>query len=370
MRAGRIEILALAGALAVALLGGGCTREPAREEAVHPVVAGVTIATAALADVAEYAEVSGTVEARVRSVVASRVMGAVTSVMVREGDRVRRGDLLVTIDDRDLKEKARAAEEGLRAAGEAAASAHERMKLAEATYRRYEALHSERAVSDQEFDEVAMERRVAGSELDRALAGRTAAEAMRDEARLYLAYARVTAPASGVVTIQNPDVGSMASPGMPLLEIESAGPHEVRAAVDAGYIEKVRAGMPVRVRVEALGIDIAGNISEVVRRVDPATRTFTVKVALDDERLGGGLYAKVAIPVGERTGIFVPEGAVRTRGQLTGVYRVDGEGILSFGLVRTGAVRDGMVEVLAGLAAGDRYVAAGIANAVDGGKVE
>ena len=117
-------------------------------------IAGLKIEKVTPSEVDEYYETSGTIAARTVSVVASRVMGTVTSLKVKEGDMVSAGKVLLTIDDSDLAEKIKAAGEGYKEAEKGLEAAKENKDLTEITYRRYKKLFDEKALSGQELDQV------------------------------------------------------------------------------------------------------------------------------------------------------------------------------------------------------------------------
>lgn len=342
--------------VALGLLAGcGDRVAPGTADVKRPAVTGVTIAAVQPARISDFYEASGTVKARVSSVIASRVMGAVTAVHVRAGDRVTAGQLLATLDDRDAAQKVRAAEQAHEAAKQGRA-------MADLTWQRYKKLHDEKALARQEIDQIETQKKVADAQYEQARAG-------LEEARVWQGFTRITAPASGVVTERRIDPGSMAMPGTPLFTVESDGGFQLEVAVDEALSGKIRVGTNASVTIETLGLDTTGTVIEVVPAVDPATRTFIVKIALADKGLKSGLFARVRLPRGEREAILVPKGAVVEKGQLTGVFAVDPRGIVTYRLVRTGKTHEGGIEVLSGLQAGDRIVTAGLEKAVDGGQV-
>jgi RND family efflux transporter MFP subunit len=129
--------------------------------------------------------------------------------------------------------------------------------------------------------------------------------------------------------------------------------------------------MSVGISIDAINMNKTGSVKEIVRQIDPLTRTFTVKIAFNDapQSLRGGFYAKVKFPLGKKAMLSVPEYSIITRGELKAVYAVNEQGIITLRLVKTGKRYDGKVEILAGLSSGDRIIVSGVDRAVDGGKV-
>ncbi|GAB4388692.1 MAG: efflux RND transporter periplasmic adaptor subunit [Thermodesulfovibrionales bacterium] len=362
-RRGRaVVVLAAAAALALA----GCGEGPAKKEAERPVAAGVTVEAVAPSAVVDYYEAQGTVRTRTRSVVSARLMAEIKAVHVKEGERVRKGQALASLDDRDVRARAAAADEALKEAKSLLASAESRRELARATYARHEGLFREKALTAQELDAVRTELQVAEQAAAQAEAAVGRAEAALREAGVHLGFAEVSSPVDGVVAEKAAEPGSMAVPGQPLFVIDEAA-YRMEAAVDEGMVGAVKEGMEVEVSIPALARTMAGRVARVAPAVEPASRTFLVKIDLKDGSLRSGLYGKARFPVGVREALVVPAQAVVEKGQLTGVYLVGEGGVISYRLIRTGKSHPQGLEVLSGLAAGDRIITAGVANAVDGG---
>jgi len=331
----------------------GCKSKTEEKAVKRPEITGVTVSPVSLSTVDDVYETTGTVRANSTSIVASRVMGVVTSISVREGDFVKAGQVLLIIDDRDAAQR-------VHAANMAVESANQNKSLADKTWQRYKNLYDEKALTRQEMDQIETQKKVAEAEYERI-------KAMAEEAATYLSFARVTTPISGRITEKHIDAGSMATPGMPLLVIEGGGSSYIEASIDAGLGAKVKKGMVAEAIVETMDRPLPGKIREVFPSVDPLSRTFTVKVEIRNASLRSGLFARVRIPVGKRNAIMVPEQAIVQKGQLTGVYAVDGQGIITYRLVRKGNTSSGGTEILSGLTVNDRIITAGIEKVIDGG---
>ncbi|HQI81548.1 MAG TPA: efflux RND transporter periplasmic adaptor subunit [Deltaproteobacteria bacterium] len=356
VRGGAIRTVCFLACLTMAAgLLTGCSRDAGEDAAKRPSVTGVVVSMLGPSRVDEVYEAQGTVRSDRTSMIASRVMGAVTSLDVREGEQVKAGQVLLTLDDTDARQRARAAEM-------AADAASRNRTLAGATWRRYQGLFEKQAVSRQEMDEVQARKDMADAEYERA-------RAMADEARTYLAFTRIVAPAPGVVTAKHIDVGSMANPGMPLLTIEGLGDAYVEMHADESLSGRIRPGMAVKVVVDALDKTLEGSIREVLPDIDPATRTFRVKIDTREKDLRTGLFVRVLVPVGSRDILAVPAAAVVRKGQLSGVYVVTDKGVVTYRLIKEGPATPAGIEVLSGLKPGDRVITSGMERAVDGGVV-
>jgi RND family efflux transporter MFP subunit len=358
--------------LAVGLFLSGCGEKvtPGAAQAKRQTISGVSVAALAPTTVEEFTEATGTVKAASTSYVASRMMGAVTSLLVKEGDAVDKGQLLLTIDDRDVVQKVRAAEAGHQEAIKALESAKQNRELTAITERRYRTMYEQKAISRQEMDQFETQKNVADLEYERVRQMVDRAAAGLAEAKIYLGFTGVTSPIKGLVTEKKTDVGSMAVPGMPLLTVENTAAYHAEITVDESLSGSIRRGMPIAVSLEAINRRLAGKVTEILPAVDPQSRSFTVKVSVSGPGLRSGLYAKARIPRGKKEIILAPKTAVVEKGQLTGVYAVDGQGIVTYRLIRTGMEHGGNWEILSGLKPGDRIIVQGVEKAVDGGIVE
>lgn len=354
--------------LLFASCGSGADSDKGR--AHRAVIKGVKTETVRKKEVDEYYRTSGTVKAATISDVASRIMGAVTSINVKEGDRVAEGDILLTIDDRDSRQRARAAGEAHLEAENYLEAADENKHLAELTYERYKSLYDDKAISAHEMDEIETRKDVAAFETERARAALGRAKANMEEAEINLGFTKVRAPVTGIVTGKDVEVGSMAVPGRVLMRVEDTSSFRLDVSVDEKMSGRLEPGMTVKADVEALGKRIEGTVTEVVPAVDPGTRSFLVKIGLDGEGLKTGLYASVLIPSGKREALLIPPSAIVKKGQLEGVYTVNGEGVATYRLIRTGSEYDGRIEVLSGLRDGDVIIVEGAERAADGGLVQ
>ncbi len=335
----------------------GCQGASPPAERSRPSVSDVKITAVVLSKVDEIYETTGTLKSEQVSNVASRIMGVVTAVYVREGDRVKAGQLLATIDNRELIQK-------VRGAAMAMETAKSNKAMADITWRRYQQLYSERALSQQEMDQVETQKKMADSEYERA-------KAAYEETTIYEAYAKIKAPVTGIITSKKIDGGSMALPGQLLLTIESDTALHVEAFADETLTRRLSKGMTVDVAIEATNRQLRGSIRDIVPAVDPHSRTFLIKISLPAAGLKSGLYARIRIPVGKKEVLLVPEGSVVSKGQLSGVYVVAPSGVMTYRLVKTGRTySDGRIEILSGLAQNEQIVSEGTQRAVDGGVVQ
>lgn len=356
----------------LAILAVGCKGKikEGKVEVQRPVVRDVLVSEVKRSSVEDYHETSGSVKAQNVAVISSRIMGEVTALNVKDGDFVKTGQTLLTVDDRDIAEKIKAAEAGYKEALKGLEAAKQNRALVDITYQRYKKLHDERALSQQELDQIETQKKVADIEYERAQEIVNRAKAGLSEAKVYQGYTRVAAPFSGIVTEKKVEKGSMAVPGSPLLTIEDTSSYRIDINVDERFSGIIKRGMPVDVMIDSIGLQTKAKVSEVVPAIDPMSRTFLVKINLKASGLRSGLYARVRIPVGGRETILIPAKAVVEKGQLTGVYTVDDKGVISFRPVRTGKNYGENIEVLSGLNQGEKAITGGVEKVIDGGMIQ
>lgn len=391
-----VMILALFGA-------SSCGSKQEHATATAPMVQGAKIETVAQQSVDESYEAVGTVRAKTSSIVSSKVMGNIVVMNVREGDTVRAGQIIVEIDGREARIQTQKSGAGLvemngaldevdrsiKAAESSQTAAEANRQLATSTFHRYQQLLARQSISPQEFDEVRAKYEVANAEAESAgrmvqslQAKRRQALARIDQAKADVAgsqlssgYARIAAPINGIVVSRQADVGYMASPGAPLLTIESGSDYRLEAAVQESQINKIHLRDQVRVQIDALGQqDLSGVVVEIVPASDPASRTYLVKISIappggNQLLIRSGLYGKARFITGQTQALTIPRKAVVERGQLTSVYVVDQSGIARMRLVQTGKTYNDRVEVLSGLKEGEQIVVDGVAVVNDGSRV-
>lgn len=344
----------------------------------------VTTVTAATETWPSIYEATGTVRARTSAAIAAKLMGYVREVMVQAGDHVRQGQLLVTLDTRDLdvsSRRAQAAREGVRTAVPEADSAVSATKanldLAQATFGRMEELLQKKSISNQEFDEASARRKAAQAAYDTARARRVQlnsklAEVDQDvgATEVTRSYADVRAPFAGIVTARSVEPGSLALPGTPLLTIEREGGYRLEASVDESHLGTIRVGQPVSVTLDSADRTLEARVSSIVPSVDAASRTYTVKIDLPTLAfLRSGVFGRAAFHLGSQSLLTIPAKAVAERGQLQSVVVAD-NGVARTRLITAGKRANDRVEVLSGLNAGEKVIFPIPQSLIDGARVE
>ncbi len=356
MNRNQIFALTLSGALIAAL--AACSSEKKEQPAVRESISDVSVVVVQRSTSPDYIESTGTVRAVESAQLSAQVVASVTGVTVREGDRVRKGQRLVTLDDAQFRAGTERATAAVIASDKEASAAQASYDLADATVKRYENLFSKKSVSPQEFDEVKARYNAAQAQLEQAQAGQAQARAALSEAKTLQSYTRILAPFDGVVIDKRIEVGNLASPGMPLLTVENTGRYRLEAGVNESDIASVRIGMTVPVRIESLTPEpILAKVAQIVPAADPASRSFLVKLDLPSiPNLRSGLFGRVSIPKGSREILLVPRTAVLNRGQLQAVYVVGSDQVAALRYITLGHLQDKSIEILSGIESGERLI--------------
>ncbi|WP_340063207.1 efflux RND transporter periplasmic adaptor subunit [Ascidiimonas aurantiaca] len=324
-----------------------CGKNKSDQAGIQETTVLVTVNTVQIQDSDAFMSTSGKVEAANRANLSTRIMGFVEKLHVKTGNKVRKGQLLLTINSNDLL--ARQAQ-----AKAATAEANAAFSNAEKDYDRYRQLFAQSSASQKEMDDMTVRFEMAKARLE-------TARQMQKEVEAQLSYTQILAPFSGVVTNTFVDKGEMASPGMPLVAMETPGNFEVVTTVSENYIHQVEEGNSALVEVRSLGTEIPGIITEVSSSALNTGSQYLVKIALSNTNapLHSGMFATVKFPVRKVTdasSVLIPKEAIVRHGQLTGVYVVSEESKALLRWVRLGREHHDQVEVLSGLSKGETFV--------------
>lgn len=360
-------------ALTLALTGCPGKGQEAGNRQAEPAAAvtGITIETVKSASLPETLEVVGTVRARTSAVVSPRIPGTVSVLRVREGDRVRKGQLLAQLDAQENQAAADVASAGIDEARRGVDEAVSRKRLAETTFERYQKLFSEQAVSRQEFDVKQTERDLTAEGVARAESRLKMARAGARAAGTMANYTRITAPISGIITTKQADLGATVFPAQPLMTIEDEGSYQLELAIPENIAATVKPGTPVQVTLDALGSSFAAKIAEIVPSADPASRTFTGKITLAPKGLKSGMFGRGTISLGSSvSGMLLTRKAVVVHGALTSVWVVDRENMARMRLVKVGKTVGDKAEILSGLSDSEQVVVGGVEKVNEGSRVK
>ena len=314
-----------------------------------------------LGDVGGGPLITGSLQPERRADLRAEVSAVVLQVLKDNGEPVRKGELLVRLDDTAIRDSVTSAEASARAAAQA-------LEQAERQLKRQKALQAQGMVSLQALDDAEVRRNAAQSES-------VAASARLVTARQQLRRTEVRAPFDGVVSERKTSAGDTAALGKELLKVMDPRSMRFEGLVSAEHLAEIKRGQTVHFRVngDARG-DYVGTVQRIDATANATTRQIEVRVAFADgpraPRLAG-LFAEGRITTGGAKVLVLPEGSVVRQGDATHVWRVAG-GTLSKVAVRLAArdPRRGEFPVLAGLTAGDRVLRNPGGALVEGQRVE
>ncbi len=344
--------------IALSLMVSCGSSEDQTTTALAPV--NVKIGTALTTDVTATVAVSGKIEASSSANISTRMMGAVTSVKLKPGDQVNKGDLLLTISSADLIAKKAQVEATI-------AQAKSGFKNAEKDYERFKSLYEKGSASKKELENITTHYQIAKS-------GLAAALEMEKEVNAQFAYANLRAPFTGIVANIFVKLGDMASPGYPLATIEGTGIYEAAVMVPESLIAKVVLGAKADVIVKSSNQTIKGAVSEVSPSAKNTGGQFLVKLSLDShEGILPGMFVNAEISIADqpkqKSSPMVAKNALIRNGQLSGVYTISGSNTAILRWIRTGNSYGENIEVLSGLSAGEKYVVSSEGKLFNGASV-
>jgi RND family efflux transporter MFP subunit len=360
-----------------------CSSNPKRPVEPGPVVSGVQTETVQVESAPQLYQAVGVIHSANTAILSAQLAGTVREIRVKEGDYVKRGQILAVLDDRSAQAQVHGAEAGVSEAIQGGAEVDQALKaatadrqFAEATLNRYKALLAKNSLSRQEFDgaearyqsALANERSME-AKTQQIKARQQQAHSQEDSAQVNLSYARIVSPLDGIVTVKSVDAGTVVMPGAPLVTVEDTARYRLEASLPEEYLPYAKAGGSVSVSTEEG--QFAGRVAEVVPAADVGSHTFLVKIDLPpDCHCRSGEYGQASFPIGETKQLAVPSSAVVDHGELQGIFVVGAEGKVEYRLVKTGKTFGNQVEILSGLTAGEKVAVSQIDRLRDGARVE
>ena len=293
---------------------------------------------------------SGKIEAENSANLSTRMMGYVTKIHVKVGQKVGAGQMLVSINNSDLQAKKAQVDASI-------LQATAGYNNAKKDYDRFVNLFKQQSASQKELDDMT-------ARYEMAKAGLEGAKQMRNEVISQFSYSNITAPFSGTVTSTFVKEGDMANPGMPLVSVEGATRLQVTAMVSENDIASIKKGMAVKVLVKSSNKMLNGKVSEVSVSATNTGGQYLVKVNLDktDSSVLSGMFVNVQFPAENKNQanksemVLVPENALVKQGQLTGIYTIGTGNVAILRWLRIGKTFSNQVEVLSGLSANEQYI--------------
>ena len=304
---------------------------------------------------------SGKIEAVKSANLSTRVMGFVNKIHVNVGDKVKKGQLLLSINNVDLEAK-------LAQVNASITEATAAYQNSEKDYNRFTALFNDNSASQKELDDVTANYNMTKARLE-------AANQNKNEVNAQFSYVNIRAPFNGVVTNKFIKAGNMANPGVPLLSVESPSNFQVIAMVPESDISNIKSGITVSVLVKSLGETLSGKVSEISTSAKNTGGQYLVKVTLEKTNVNilSGMFSTVQFPI-EKTEksssvVLIPQTAIITHGSLKGVYTVSEQNTALLRWLRLGKSYGDKVEVLSGLTIEESYIVSAESKLSNGAKV-
>jgi RND family efflux transporter MFP subunit len=296
--------------------------------------------------------------------ISTRMMGYITNLKAEVGQSVQAGQSLVTINSTDIQAKGGQANAQISQAQAAYNSAKK-------DYERFQNLYKNQSASQKELDDMR-------TRYEMASAGLQAAQQMKNEVNAQYRYTNITAPISGTITAKYANQGDMASPGMPLLTIESSSALQAQVLVSEQSINLVKEGMPVKINIKSINKDIAGTVSEISKSSANTGGQYMVKISIPNTQdLLPGMFANVEFPI-KNSGkinqnfnetVLIPKSALVEQGQLTGVFVVSNQNTAILRWLKIGKMTGEQVEVLSGLNSSEKYITSSNGRLYNGAKI-
>lgn len=295
-----------------------------------------------------YESATGAIKPVHEANVASKIMARVLEINVTAGKQVSAGDVLVRLSDEELRSRVQQSE----AERDSMAA---QLQLATTEVNRAKQLITSNSISRAEYDTTMTRLQTSQANLDRA---RRAVE----EAKVYLNYATVVAPISGIIVDKVVQPGDTVAPGQTLLTLYDPLQMQLVANVRESLALKLQVGQQLPARMESLGYECLARVSEVVPKADISSRSFEVKVTGPcPPGIYSGMFGRIMLPLEDEQLLLIPSQAIQRVGQLTYVQvLVDGQ--LSRRSIQLGRNLNDQVEVLSGLKEGEQVLVANSAS--------
>ena len=320
----------------------------------------VKVNTIGIENTPTFIKVSGKIEAVNSAILSTRLSGFVDKISVKVGDKVSKGQLLLSINNADLLAK-------LAQASANVTEANAAYYNAEKDYGRFTNLFANQSASQKELDDITTSYNMAKARLE-------AAKQMKNEVQTQFGYVNIRSPFDGVISNKFINIGDMAKPGEPLLQVESPDKFQVIAKVPEFEIPKIEKNALVSVNIAAINSNVQGTVVEISSSANNTGGQYLVKAVLEatEAKLMSGMFATVQFPRSENETskiILIPKTALVAKGSLSGVYTVSQSNTAMLRWLRLGRDYGENVEVLSGLDVDDSYIISAEGRLFNGVKI-
>ncbi len=334
----------------------------------------LTVDTAAASrhEVIEYITVVGNLVGQATVDIVPRVAGRLDAITARLGDRVTRGQQVAKIEDRELQQQVKQAEQSLEVNRATVKQRESDLQLRKTTLARQQELLAKGLATRQTIEDTEAAFSSAVAAVDLATAQLAQTQARLDELKITLSNTTIVSPVDGFVGRRNLDQGGFAGANTVILQVVDISTVRMVSNLVEKDFKRVTPGVQAEVEVDAFpGEQFAGVVSRVAPVFDAATRTASMEIEVPNPgfRLKPGMYARVKLTADRRAdALTVPRNAVVDSGGQRGVFLIDGQNA-KFQPVRTGLQDHERVEILEGLTEGQRVITTGALALRDGDRI-
>lgn len=354
------------------------------DDAEESVPVNVKVMTAEVGEIYVESPITAKIEASKMEPVVPLVAGKVNKVYYKEGDHVKKGAVLFTIDDTQAQASVvqasgavQQADSGIAQLNETLNSTELALQTAKDAYDRTKILYDEEIISQQDFESAELQYKTAESQYaalkaqySSALSSRSTAQQAYDIAKKALSYYQVTAPISGYLTSFSVTAGGIAGQSA-MGYISDISTLEINATVAESMAEKIHEGDEVEIYIGTLNKTVNGKVKTFTKIPQPGTVTYPIKFSIEnpDNDILAGMFAEVKIK-SERNenALLIPSDAVILKNGETSVITLNGR-MPVVNPVKTGIDNGTQVEIISGIVAGDKVVISGQQYVVEGEEV-
>ena len=287
-------------------------------------------------------EIMGTVSPKLHATLEAKLNGRIETMAIMLGQEVQKGQIIARLDGAEIAARLEQAEAGL--------------EQAEREWRRVSALFEEQSVTHADYDSAQSRLRMAKGTVA--------------EAKAMMSYVEILAPFDGVVTKKWAEIGDLATPGKPLADIEDPTSLQMNADVPEAIVSHIKRESRLDIVADSVQANVQGVVTEIAPAADLVSRTFRIKLDLPSSAgLMPGQFARLLVPIGERSALRIPLTGVVQRGQLEIVFAV-ADKRARLHLVKTGKRVGDDIEILSGLDGVEKVVVSGAEQLTDGQVVE
>ncbi|MDY0053165.1 MAG: efflux RND transporter periplasmic adaptor subunit [Bacteroidales bacterium] len=298
----------------------------------------VKVEKASIQEVEQIYEFSSTVDAAVKNYISSAGGTRIEKIHVEVGDRVTKGQKLVTMENTNL------------------ATAKVQLMNSKNDVDRMEALYLSGGISKQQLDQIKTQYDVAKRNIDNL------------ESNIHL-----VSPISGIVTMRNFDNGDV-SATQPILQVMQITPVKLKFSMNEKFYNRVKIGMKVSAKVDIFGDDrFDGRVNLIAPIIDPNTRSFGLEASFtnSNQKLRPGMFARVEINLGKNMSVVIPDRAVIKQNGTNDKYVfIEKDGVVDYRKIELGRRLGDTYEIISGIEEGENIVIEGYTKLVSGSKVK